>query len=80
MADRWYVVASNHSNLDPDRQIWTVSRNPNLPGWETDMGCDGYGLTKAEADFLAQAANEKSARESSPPIKDAWTIKDRSFR
>ena len=56
---RWYVVVDdNCTDPQPDNAVWTVSRNPNKPGWETDSGFDGYGLTKDEAEELANALNE----------------------
>lgn len=64
MTEKWYVVAGADDRVDPDECYWTVSRNQNYPGWETDSGCHSYGLTKADAQFLADAANEKIARES----------------
>lgn len=59
-ATRWYAVADKDGN--PDKAIWTLSTDPNELGWETDSGFPGYGLFKAEAEFLAQAANEKLER------------------
>jgi hypothetical protein len=35
-----------------------LSRDPNTTGWNTDSGHPGYGLTKADAEELANAANE----------------------
>lgn len=63
---KWYVVVHEFAcdpEPDPDEAIWTVSTDPSTPGWETDMGHSGYGLLKADAEFLAQAANEKIARD-----------------
>jgi hypothetical protein len=65
----WYVVCDRDvSDCDSaedrdEMEIWTLSRNPNYAGWNTDGGYSGYGLTKADADFLATAANEKIARD-----------------
>ncbi len=61
-APRWYVVSTaiyKYDDLDEmsEASIWTLSRNPAEEGWETDSGCDGYGLTYAEAKELADAAN-----------------------
>ena len=55
---KWYAVYN--SNGDPDDKIWTVSKNTEC-GWETDCGQPGYGITRADAEFLAAAANEKDA-------------------
>jgi len=60
---RWYVVRSNLASQNDDepyeeRQIWTISKDPERCGWETDSGYDGYGLTKKDADELANAANK----------------------
>jgi hypothetical protein len=60
MGDRWYAVCEDYlTEVRRDKKVWTVSRDPLETGWETDGGCDGYGLTKADAEFLAAAANEK---------------------
>jgi len=67
MSERWYVVADDDAGAaylgDPDMQIWTVSKHPRECGWETDGGFPGYGLTRADAEFLATAANEKIDRD-----------------
>ena len=57
---KWYVTIDKHSSHidDPDECAWTVSRDPNCTGWNTDSGYSGYGLTKADAEELANAANE----------------------
>ena len=58
MKQRWYVVCSEYA-VDPQKRerIWTVSRKKNVEGWETDAGCPRYGLTYAQAEELAAAAN-----------------------
>jgi hypothetical protein len=54
----WYVVVDDFAiDPDPQERIWTVSRHPGFTGWNTDSGDDGYGLTKADAEELANAAN-----------------------
>jgi hypothetical protein len=67
----WYVVhplvgceneAWAAGAFDPTKRNWTVSRDPNEAGWTTDDGVDGYGLSKKDAQFLADAANEKETR------------------
>jgi len=63
----WYVVNGRCWDADDIRDPfdtnWTVSTNPTEPGWNTDGGHPGYGLTRADAEFLAAAANEKIERE-----------------
>jgi hypothetical protein len=54
---RWHVVAFDET-AEPHERVWTVSRDPTKTGWETDAGYEGYGLTKAEAQELANAANQ----------------------
>lgn len=51
---RWFE--EGHPN--PEYEIWTLSAIPNEPGWETDSGCSGYGLTKALADEIARRYND----------------------
>ena len=56
----WYVVVDeNCTEPTPDEKVWTLSRNPKRPGWETDCGFPGYGLTKADAEELAGAIAEQ---------------------
>jgi hypothetical protein len=57
---KWYVTIDKQSSYidEPDEWVWTVSRDPNHTGWCTDSGYSGYGLTKADAEELANAANE----------------------
>lgn len=64
----WYVVhawldaINQPDDIDPENTVWTVSRDPKEPGWDTDVGCSGYALDKATAQFLCDAANEKEGR------------------
>lgn len=63
---RFYVVDFRYDDKDvhrDDEKVFTVSTDPNTPGWQTDGGYDGYGLTKSQAQFLVDAANEKIERE-----------------
>jgi hypothetical protein len=56
---KWYVVVDSWAREENyDNAIWTVSDKPDEPGWETDSGYPSYGLLKAEAEELANAANE----------------------
>ncbi len=59
MKQRWYVVAYDDYDWKPNKReaIWTLSRNPNATGWETDAAYVGYGLTYAQAKEIADAAN-----------------------
>lgn len=43
----------------PEDRIWTISVNPKIPGWNTDGGHHGYGLTKADAEEIARAFNNE---------------------
>lgn len=57
---KWYVTIDKQSSYIDDlgECVWTVSRDPNATGWCTDSGHPGYGLTRADAEELANAANE----------------------
>jgi hypothetical protein len=48
LPEKLYVVAYQ-SDDDPLDTVWTVSDDPEACGWETDGGCEGYGLTKEVA-------------------------------
>jgi len=43
----WHAVA--------DGDCWTVSPDPQRPGWETDCGCPGYGISRQAAEYLAKS-------------------------
>lgn len=70
----WYVVVDSDLGGDErDRRfrtmkVWTVSQDPEWPGWETDSACPGYGLSKEDAEFLAAAANEKECRDAAAAL------------
>ena len=54
----WYVVCDEWAiDPSPEDSIWTLSKDPSKPGWNTDSGCRGYGLKKADAEELAFTAN-----------------------
>lgn len=43
----WYVVAHPLADdSDKKRNIWTLSKNPTAPGWNTNEATHGYGLSK----------------------------------
>ena len=59
----WYAVCDECCSYDEGDErdlahVWTVSTDQKQTGWCTDSGCPGYGLTRADAEFLAHAANE----------------------
>lgn len=58
-AQKWYVVCDSlcEDQGEEHSACWTLSRDPNKPGWKTDGGRDGYGLTYADAHELALAVN-----------------------
>lgn len=58
---KWYVVCNDDCSYEGDERdaeaVWTLSKNPTEEGWRTDSGYPGYGLTRADAEELANAAN-----------------------
>lgn len=63
----WYAVCHPYNSYEEGSErdgaaIWTVSRSPTETGWNTDSGYGGYGLTLADAQFLADAANAAEAK------------------
>ena len=56
---KWFVTVDKYSSHidEPDARVWTVSKDANSDGWETDGGYPGYGLLKKDAEELANAAN-----------------------
>lgn len=52
----WYpVIYHNESEPEADARIWTVGPNEDEPGWYNDADCEGYGLLKEDAVFMAAA-------------------------
>lgn len=41
----------------PSSEVWSVTTDPTRAGWETDSGCPGYGISKANAAFIVAAVN-----------------------
>lgn len=55
---KWYVTVDKYCSYpDENSAVWTLSRDPDDTGWETDSGCSGYGMMKADAEELANAAD-----------------------
>jgi hypothetical protein len=57
---RLYVVAMDETdggNLD--REVYTLSFDPNELGWENDCNCPGYGLAKDVAEAIAEQWNKQ---------------------
>jgi len=52
----WYpVIFHNKSEPEADARIWTVGPNEDEIGWNNDADCEGYGLLKKDAVFMAAA-------------------------
>lgn len=76
---KWHVVVDKYcTDPEPEDHVWTVSRDPNETGWTTDSGCNGYGLPKADAEELANSANEierlREALKKIADMSDEWSI------
>lgn len=52
------VYATKNDFGSDESKVWTLSVDPTEEGWETDSGCDGYGLTKEQAEHYAKCINE----------------------
>lgn len=55
-------LIANRILAGKEEKIWTLSRDPEEEGWETDCGEPGYGLTYADAKELADAANAAESK------------------
>lgn len=56
--DCWHVVCHpDCSEPHPLARVWTLTLDKNIPGWDTNGGYHGYGLTHSQAQELADAAN-----------------------
>ena len=79
----WYAVTWRdglHRVYEADDKVWTISEDPENPGWETDGGCYGYGITRALAERIARLLNEDDERLAKPFVrvnpKDPPTVLD----
>lgn len=54
--DRWYVVPGNPEGHTSEG-AWTISPDPQRPGWATDSGCAGYGMPRAVAEDVVRRLN-----------------------
>lgn len=52
---RLYVVKVE--DAAPEQDVYTISDRPDMPGWETDSGCDGYGLSYYVAKCIVENWN-----------------------
>ena len=53
----WFVTHWDADEADKADLSWTVSRNPDYTGWETDCAQPRYGLSYSDAKELADGAN-----------------------
>jgi hypothetical protein len=58
----WYAVAApvTDPNAAPDADrglVWTLSRDPDAPGWETDKATAGYGMPRHVAESIVTILN-----------------------
>lgn len=56
----WYATDAEYweghwadGSLSAREETWTVSTDPKAPGWNTDGGHPGYGISKADAELIA---------------------------
>jgi hypothetical protein len=70
---KWFVTVDKYCSYpNPEEHVWTISRDPNDTGWETDSGYSGYGLLKKDAEELAGAANRIEKLEAALTHIYAW--------
>ena len=53
----WFVTHWDADEADKADLAWTVSRDPDYTGWETDCAQPRYGLSYSDAKELADGAN-----------------------
>jgi len=51
MSRTWYAACDRNCSYEgaerDNVKVWTVSNDPNEPGWNTDSGHPGYGLIRS---------------------------------
>lgn len=56
---KWYVKQERFfSNEDQKIHSWTITTDPEIEGWKTDSGYEGYGLPKELAEWIVDILNE----------------------
>lgn len=51
---KWFIRSESEYN----DQSYTITQNPKISGWNTDSGCEGYGLPKDLAQWICDILNE----------------------
>lgn len=46
---KWYATRDELAGVDAE-EVWTIGQKKNETNWETDSGCDGYGMTREAAE------------------------------
>lgn len=57
----WHIYQERFPNSD-ELDSWTITNNPNIEGWDTDSGYDGYGLPKELAQWICDILNESNKK------------------
>lgn len=53
-SDKWFI----HTEFEMEgRHNYTITTNPNIAGWNTDSGYEGYGLPKELAELIVYVLN-----------------------
>jgi len=71
IVSRVYVVQDKYAG-SKDNLSYTISPHSSRIGWETDSGCDGYGLPKDLAEQYAKAINEYIDKNGSIEVKSKY--------
>ena len=52
-------------------KVWTITNDPKLPGWNTDMGNGDYGMSETNAEFTSACVNFVRAMIAAAPTPPA---------
>ena len=58
--NKWFAVADRDA-CDLEDDVWTISRDANVTGWNTDSGHNGYGLKFEDAEEIIRTLNSANA-------------------
>ena len=70
---KWYAVREK----ERDGNVWTISLDPIESGWNTDGGCDGYGLPESVAKEIVEILNR--TENFTGDIFSKWVVKYNKF-
>jgi len=56
--EKWVIHLDGNQDVnEKDKSCWSITTNPDYPGWNTDSAYYGYGLPKELAQWICDQLN-----------------------